>query len=156
MALWQLMHLGTWCNRTSCAHHTLCLSDVTVHHVPKRMSCHKAIVVITGRRAHCLSFSSIIRPWPKHICEEAFIWDTSQNDHNCMDMIPHSNAADERIFFNDSQKQNQVSLKIRLWKNFKLHYEDKNESSWAITIMLSMETGCWVTKKVHSGKYTSS
>ena len=35
MALWQLMHLGT-----------------TVHHVPKCMSCHKAIVVITGR-AHC-------------------------------------------------------------------------------------------------------
>ena len=26
---------------------------VTVHHVPKCMSCHKAIVVITGR-AHCL------------------------------------------------------------------------------------------------------
>ena len=25
---------------------------VTVHHVPKCMSCHKAIVVITGR-AHC-------------------------------------------------------------------------------------------------------
>ena len=25
---------------------------VTVHHVPKYMSCHKAIVVIT-RRAHC-------------------------------------------------------------------------------------------------------
>ena len=25
---------------------------ITVHHVPKCMSCHKAIVVITGR-AHC-------------------------------------------------------------------------------------------------------
>ena len=37
MALWQLMHLGTWW---------------TVHHVPKYMGCHKAIVVIT-RRAHC-------------------------------------------------------------------------------------------------------
>ena len=36
MALLQLMHLGTWC---------------TVH-VPRRMSFHKAIVVITGR-AHC-------------------------------------------------------------------------------------------------------
>ena len=27
-------------------------SRLTVHHVPKCMSCHKAIVVITGR-AHC-------------------------------------------------------------------------------------------------------
>ena len=27
-------------------------SSSTVHHVPKCMSCHKAIVVITGR-AHC-------------------------------------------------------------------------------------------------------
>ena len=34
MALWQLMHLGI------------------VHHLPKCMSCRKAIVVITGR-AHC-------------------------------------------------------------------------------------------------------
>ena len=32
-------------NRTSCGH-------ITVHHVPKCMSCHKAIVAITGR-AHC-------------------------------------------------------------------------------------------------------
>ena len=30
--------------------HTLC--PPTVHHVPKCMSCHKALVVIT-RRAHC-------------------------------------------------------------------------------------------------------
>ena len=37
MALWQLMHLSTCC---------------TVHDVPKCMSCHKAIVVITGS-AHC-------------------------------------------------------------------------------------------------------
>ena len=28
---------------------------VTVHHVPKCISCHKAIVVITGR-AHCIVF----------------------------------------------------------------------------------------------------
>ena len=37
MTLWQLMHLGTWCNRS---------------HVPNSMSCHKAIVVI-NRREHC-------------------------------------------------------------------------------------------------------
>ena len=30
----------------------LCGNSCTVHHVPKCMSCHKAIVVITGR-AHC-------------------------------------------------------------------------------------------------------
>ena len=35
MALWQLMHLGT-----------------SVHHVPKCMSCHKAIVAISGK-VHC-------------------------------------------------------------------------------------------------------
>ena len=29
-----------------------CTVGQTVHHVPKCMSCHKAIVVITGR-AHC-------------------------------------------------------------------------------------------------------
>ena len=37
MALWQLMHLGTWCKQS---------------HVPNSMSCHKAIVVI-NRREHC-------------------------------------------------------------------------------------------------------
>ena len=31
---------------------THALGHMTVHHVPKCMSCHKAIVVITGR-AHC-------------------------------------------------------------------------------------------------------
>ena len=41
MGLWQLMHLG-----------------ITVRHVPKCMSCHKAIVVITGR-AHCFHVSMI-------------------------------------------------------------------------------------------------
>ena len=32
--------------------HMMYGSSHTVHHVPKCMSCHKAIVVITGR-AHC-------------------------------------------------------------------------------------------------------
>ena len=38
--------------KTMCppGHHNLFVA--TVHHVPKCMSCHKAIVVITGR-AHC-------------------------------------------------------------------------------------------------------
>ena len=59
MALWKLMHLDTWCKScvqwmsTSCVnhavHHTV---HHTVYHVPKCMSFHKAIVVITGR-AHC-------------------------------------------------------------------------------------------------------
>ena len=40
MALWQQMHLGTWCM----VHN--------VNHVPKGKSCHKAIVVITGK-ARC-------------------------------------------------------------------------------------------------------
>ena len=31
---------------------THALGHITVHHVPKCMSCHKAIVVISGR-AHC-------------------------------------------------------------------------------------------------------
>ena len=31
---------------------TMALWQLTAHHVPKCMSCHKAIVVITGR-AHC-------------------------------------------------------------------------------------------------------
>ena len=35
--------------------------DVTVHHVPKCMSCHKAIVVITGR-AHCFHDCKYIAP----------------------------------------------------------------------------------------------
>ena len=39
--------LGHMMSGSSC---TSCTS--TVHHVPKCMSCHKAIVVITGR-AHC-------------------------------------------------------------------------------------------------------
>ena len=46
MALWQLMHLGTWC-----------------------MSCHKVIVVITGR-AHC--FHDLI-----YIMLILFLWDLS-------------------------------------------------------------------------------
>ena len=33
-------------------HHKSFVATQTVHHVPKCMSCHKAIVVITGR-AHC-------------------------------------------------------------------------------------------------------
>ena len=37
LCLWQLMHL-----------------DTCLHHVTKCMSCHKAIVVITGR-AHCFN-----------------------------------------------------------------------------------------------------
>ena len=46
---------------------------VTVHHVPKCMSCHKAIVVITGR-AHCFIymvfttegfFEVVIGSWPE-------------------------------------------------------------------------------------------
>ena len=37
MALWQLVHLGTW---------------YKIHHVAKCMSCNKSFVVITGR-AHC-------------------------------------------------------------------------------------------------------
>ena len=47
MAFWQLMHLGTW------AH--------DVHHVSKCMSCHKAIVVTTGR-AHCFHDCIYITP----------------------------------------------------------------------------------------------
>ena len=35
--------------------------SVTVHHVPKCMSCHKAIVVITGR-AHCFHENKYILP----------------------------------------------------------------------------------------------
>ena len=35
--------------------------DVTGHHVPKCMSCHKAIVVITGR-AHCFPDYMYITP----------------------------------------------------------------------------------------------
>ena len=34
---------------------------ITVHHVPKYMSCHKAIVVITGR-AHCFHDYIYITP----------------------------------------------------------------------------------------------
>ena len=40
--------LGHMMYGSSCAVHS------TVHHVPKCMSCRKAIVVITGR-AHCFS-----------------------------------------------------------------------------------------------------
>ena len=35
--------------------------DVTVHHVPKCMSCHKGIVVIT-ERAHCFHDYIYIKP----------------------------------------------------------------------------------------------
>ena len=35
-----------------CGNSCICGIVATVHHVPKCMSCHKAIVVITGR-AHC-------------------------------------------------------------------------------------------------------
>ena len=44
MALWQLMHLGT-----------------SVHHVPKGMSCNKAIVVISGK-VHCFHDYIYIMP----------------------------------------------------------------------------------------------
>ena len=52
-----LGHMMYGYNSTSCAqvHH------VTVHHVPKCMSCHKAIVVITGR-AHCFHDYIYITP----------------------------------------------------------------------------------------------
>ena len=53
-SLWQLMHLGT------------CTS---VHHVPKCMSCHKAIVVITGR-AHC--FHDCIYIYYAHLASVRF------------------------------------------------------------------------------------
>ena len=43
----------------------------TVHNVPKCMSCHKAIVVITGR-VHCF-FDCIYILHPSHLCE---IWAT--------------------------------------------------------------------------------
>ena len=75
MALCQLIHLGTWCTVTHCWYqwtkewsmttyimllayldeHSLVhwyQQCVTVHHVLKCMSCHKAVVVITGR-VHC-------------------------------------------------------------------------------------------------------
>ena len=65
MALWQLMHLGTWCMvvmcPSACAANasasvspsaSACACPCAVHHVPRCMSCYKAIVVITGR-AHC-------------------------------------------------------------------------------------------------------
>ena len=47
MALWQLMHLGTWCavHDEPYMHRTWW----TIHTVPKSISCHKAIKVITGR-----------------------------------------------------------------------------------------------------------
>ena len=45
MALWQLMHLGTWYTQT-------------VHHVSKCLSYHKAIVVISGR-AHFFQITHI-------------------------------------------------------------------------------------------------
>ena len=51
MALWQLMHLCTWCTSPY----------ITAHHVPKCMSCNKAIVVITGR-AHCFRDCIYIMP----------------------------------------------------------------------------------------------
>ena len=65
------IHLGTWCtvnrtsravHRTSCTSSTSCVHHVhqTVHHVTKCMSCHKAIVVITGR-AHCNMITYILR-----------------------------------------------------------------------------------------------
>ena len=42
-------------------HHASCVS--TVHHVPKFMSCHKTILVITGREHcfhDCISITSIV------------------------------------------------------------------------------------------------
>ena len=39
---------------------THALGHITIHHVPKCMSCHKAIVVITGK-AHCFMTAYILR-----------------------------------------------------------------------------------------------
>ena len=64
IALWQLMHLETWYTVTNCWCQWIklfCLNTllvrwyqqcVTVRQLPKPLSCHKAIVVIT-RRKHC-------------------------------------------------------------------------------------------------------
>ena len=43
-----------------CGNSCTCVNDV--HHVPQCMSCHKAIVVITGR-AHCFCDSTYIYMW---------------------------------------------------------------------------------------------
>ena len=50
-------------------HTYICYMYITVHHVPKCMSCHKAIVVITGR-AHC--FHDYI-----YVTLILFLWDLS-------------------------------------------------------------------------------
>ena len=77
MALWQLMHLGTWCCTVimlwcnSCtwthdiplpcdnhSYYVMLWWQLTKCHVAKYMSCPKPIVVITGR-AHCFMTTSI-------------------------------------------------------------------------------------------------
>ena len=61
MALWQLMHLG-----------------VTVHNVPNCMSCHKTIVMITGRSYYfhdCIYITLILLLWDWNIlCEVDHLW----------------------------------------------------------------------------------
>ena len=48
---------------------THALRHMTVHHIPKCMSCHKGIVVITGR-AHCFhDYRHIMLILPSCFCE---------------------------------------------------------------------------------------
>ena len=101
MFLWQLIHLGTWW---------------TVHIVPKYMSCHRAIVVITGE-AHCFHdciYIALI--W--HLWNLSALWVVDHlwpliiytKSYNLIKIIPIQNLQ----FYNSIFQENKIY-------NFKIH-----------------------------------